>query len=72
MKFTCLLTLIIFLGTFSQSEAGEGFLVKREVVLNSGGSLRLAYLDMTIKDSVNKRVIAKRPGLSFISSALLP
>ncbi|MCH7887138.1 MAG: hypothetical protein IIA58_04175 [Candidatus Marinimicrobia bacterium] len=72
MKFNHSITLLLFLGTFSQSFAGEGFLVKREVALSSGESLSLVYLNTTIQDSVGKRVFAKRPGLSFMSSAVLP
>lgn len=72
MKINYLLALLIFLGSFSQSKAGEGFLVKREVALDSGGSLSLAYLNTMIQDSVGERVLAKRPGFSFMSSAVLP
>lgn len=72
MKFNHVITLLLFLGTFSQSFAGDGFLLKREVALKSGKSLSLAYLNTTIQDSVGERVIAKRPGLSFMSSAVIP
>ena len=72
MKFNHVITLLLFLGTFSQSFAGEGFLLKREVTLKSGKSLSLVYLNTTIQDSVGERVIAKRPGLSFMSSAVIP
>ena len=72
MKFNYLITLLLFLATFSQSLAGEGFLVRREVALKSGESLSLVYLNTTIEDSVGERVFAKRPGLSFMSSAVIP
>jgi len=74
MNFKHYMTLLMFLGTFSQSFAGDGFLLKRELTLSSGETLSLAYLNLnsSIKDSVSKRVFAKRPGRSFMSSALLP
>ena len=72
MKFNSLITSLLLLGTFSQSYAGEGFLVKRDVALNSGETLSLVYLNSSIQDSVGRRVFAKRPGLSFMSSAVLP
>lgn len=74
MNFKHYITLLMFLGTFSQSFAGDGFLLKRELTLSSGETLSLAYLNLnsSIKDSVSKRVFAKRPGRSFMSSAVLP
>ncbi len=72
MKNNHLITLLLFLGTFSQSFAGEGFLVKREVMLSSGESLSLVYLNTTVQDSVSERVLFKRPGRSFMSSAVIP
>ena len=72
MKFNQTIALLVFLGTFSQLFAGEGILTRREVMLRSGEALSLAYLNTTIQDSVSERVIAKRPGLSFMSSAVLP
>ena len=72
MKFNYSITLLLFLATFSKSFAGEGFLVRREVALKSGESLSLVYVNTTIEDSVGERVFAKRPGLSFMSSAVLP
>ena len=74
MNFKHYITLLMFLGTFSPSFAGDGFLLKRELTLSSGETLSLAYLNLnsSIKDSVSKRVFAKRPGRSFMSSAVLP
>ncbi len=74
MNFRHYITLLILLGTFSQSFAGDGFLLKRELTLSSGETLSLAYLNLnsSIQDSVSKRVFAKRPGRSFMSSAVLP
>ncbi len=72
MNFNHALTLILFMATFSQSFAGEGILVKREIALNSGESISLDYLNTTIQDSVGGRVYAKRPGRSFMSSVVLP
>ena len=74
MNFKHYITLLMFLGTFSQSFAGDGFLLKRELTLSSGETLSLAYLNLnsSIQDSVSKRVFAKRPGRSFMSSAVLP
>lgn len=72
MKFNHVITILLFLGTFSQSFAGEGFFVKREVTLKSGESLSFVYFNTTIQDSAGERVLAKRPGLSFMSSAIIP
>ena len=72
MKLNSVLILLFLVGNFSHSFAGERFLLKREVTLNSGESLNLAYLNMTMNDTLSERVLAKRPGRSFMSSAVLP
>jgi len=74
MKFNYLILAIFFLFASVNSFASDKIRGKRVITLDSGETVELAYFSEQSekgKRSQN-RVVVKRPGISFLSSAIIP
>jgi len=74
LKYNYLILLICILFSSTDSSASDKISGNRIITLKSGETVEFAYIGVepNYQDSSRNRVVAKRPGISFLTSAIIP
>ena len=74
MKINYLILAICLLPASSKSFASDKISGNRIITLESGETVEFTYIgtESNSQDSFRNRVVAKRPGISFLTSAIIP
>jgi len=74
MKINSLILAISLLIASTDSFASDKIIGRRIIALSSGETVEFTYIgaELNTQDNSRERVVVKRPGISFLSSAIIP